>query len=132
MTFTTCFSYISVVHFSLIQSYSTHSGFIQFTLVLFGPIQFTLVLFNPFYPLWFYSVHFCPLVFFLVDIGLIRSISYTQVIFSSFICFDQLQSYLVHFSSIQSILYSVLFGLIWSYTVHFGSIRSILILFSSH
>ena len=130
MTFTTCFSYISVVHFSPIQSYSTHSGFIQFTLVLFSPIQFTLVLFNPFNPLWFYSVHFC--VFFQLTLVLFGPFRPLQSYSVHFIRFDQLQSYLVHFSSIQSILYSVLFGLIWSYTVHFGSIRPILILFSSH
>ena len=142
MTFTTCFSYISVVHFSPIQSYSTHSGFIQFTLVLFGSLWFHSI----------HSVHFGSIrstlvcLFFLVDIGLIRSIPSTSVLFNSFyplrstlVLFGPLWLYSVHsvhFGSIQSCsvcfgpIWStlVLLGPFWSYSVHsvyFGLIRSI-------
>ena len=55
-----CFSYIFVVYYSPLQSYSVHVGSTQLilsTLVLFGPRQFTLVLFSPLYPLSSYSVN---------------------------------------------------------------------------
>ena len=53
-------SYIFVVYYSPLQSYSVHVGPTQLilsTLVLFGPLQFTLVLFSPLYPLSSYSVN---------------------------------------------------------------------------
>ena len=115
----TCFSYIFVVYYSPLQSYSVHVGPTQSilsTLVLFGPLQFTLVLFSPLCLLSSYSVHlvlFSPLCFYLVQFGPIQSILFTSVLS-------------IHIGSI---------GSIWSHlvhTVHFHSIRSILILFSPH
>ena len=53
-------SYIFVVYYSPLQSYSVHGGPTQLilsTLVLFGPLQFTLVLFSPLYPLSSYLVN---------------------------------------------------------------------------
>ena len=82
----TCFSYIFVVYYSPLQSYSVHVGPTQSilsTLVLFGPLQFTLVLFSPLCLLSSYSVHlvlFNPLCFYLVRFGSIQSILFTLVL----------------------------------------------------